>query len=278
MNRLRLQMLDHRVAIEAFEPTLLDELAQLLTPFPSLPDGVSFDFVYRLEGERTGYRVLRNGILLQEGIGREDCFATIQEDLAFFLVQHRTFGLLHAAALLKGEKVVLLPGPSGSGKTTLAALLLKHGYLYLSDEFAPVSFDLTVMPYPVPLKLRASTLRLLPPLAPEVTLWPNPFWARGEQVFYGLPTQRLLLTGEWPVGLIVFPQPDELRKTEVHRLQPGTAALWLLAMLLNWDLLGEAGFSAVAELVTRIPCYTLTSGKPGEAVQAIEDLGRGHDG
>lgn len=275
MNRLRLQVLDRRVAIEADDSTLLGGLAQLFSALPQLPEGAAFDLVYRLEGERTGYRLLRNGVLLKGGAGREDCFAAIQGDLASFLAQSRTFGLLHAAALLKGDRVVLLPGDSGSGKTTLAAALLQRGFQYLSDEFAPLSLPrLRVRPYPLPLRLRERMLPLLLPLDGLLSLWPEPFWARGERVFYGLPVSRVLPRGEWPVGSIVFPRIEVGGPTEVQRVKPGIAALHLLAHLINAPLLREAGVKAAADLATAIPCYTLTVGEVDAAARLIEDVHR----
>ena len=46
--------------------------------------------------------------------------------------------ILHAAALIKDRRTLLLAGPSGAGKTTLALSLIQGGYRLLSDDFAPL--------------------------------------------------------------------------------------------------------------------------------------------
>jgi hypothetical protein len=64
--------------------------------------------------------------------------------IVYHLANNSLTGLVfHAAALAWEGRGLLLPGPSGSGKTTLAALLLKQGFDYLTDELAFVPSDTT---------------------------------------------------------------------------------------------------------------------------------------
>jgi len=50
------------------------------------------------------------------------------------LLRARETYFVHAAALAKNGKGVLIPGPSGSGKTTLSLTLLRGGFRFLSDD------------------------------------------------------------------------------------------------------------------------------------------------
>lgn len=251
--------------------TMFGELSQLTALLPSPPPETSLDIVYKIEESNGEYRIVGDGTS-REGVRWEEVFCEIQEDLAIRLVQNRIYWLLHAASLVNKGKAVLLAGESGSGKTTLAALLLKEGYRYMSDEFAPLSFNMNVMPYPLPLRLRESALRLLPPLLPELALWPTPFCARGEKVFYGLPASWLLPheTGV-PVGMVVFPYVCSSGRTDLKKVKQGIAALRLISLTLNREILGEAGVTSVVDLVQQVPCYDLVIGEIGEAVKLISE-------
>jgi len=48
--------------------------------------------------------------------------------------------LVHAGAIAKGGKGVLITGPSGSGKSTSCLTLLRCGYQYLGDDYVWVEF------------------------------------------------------------------------------------------------------------------------------------------
>jgi hypothetical protein len=70
--------------------------------------------------------------------------------------------LLHAGAVERSGRVVLVGGDSGRGKSTLAAALVQHGFAYATDEVAiidPSTFE--VLPYPKALDLDTDALGLL---------------------------------------------------------------------------------------------------------------------
>ncbi len=261
-----------RVGIRAPSAPLFAELSWLTAALPSVPPDTPLDIVYHVEQTDRGYRLIRGGAA-EEGLSREEVFRALVVDLAFRAARKARFVLLHAAAVVKDGRVVLLPGPSGSGKTTLAAFLLKRGYCYLSEDLTPLSLDLTARPFPFPLRLREGALRLLAPLAPELTLWPTSFWAWGEQVWYALPgSWHHPLEAEAPVGLIVFPRLRSDGPTEARKLKPGLAALKLMTQTVNRDLLGDKGFGVAADLVHDVPCYDLLVGEAAEAAELIESL------
>ena len=56
---------------------------------------------------------------------------------------------LHASAVEKDGRLVLLASPSGSGKSTLAARLMQRGYRLFSDDFIPVCLERQLL-YPFP--------------------------------------------------------------------------------------------------------------------------------
>ncbi len=260
------------VGIRTPAADLEDELSRLTAFLPSLPPRTPLDLEYQIEKIQDEYRIARKGASF-EAQKRETVFGVIQRDLSYELAESRAFGLIHAATLLRDGRALLLPGPSGSGKTSVCAALLKRGFRYLSDEFAPLSADLTVRPYPLPMKVRRSSLEILSPLGPEVTLHPRPFPAGGEEVFYGMPAAGLVESGgEWPVGAIVFPRVQPRGRTRTRPVKPGTAALRILAQTVNGHVLEEKGFSVAADLVQAVACRDLEVGEIREAAAAVEHI------
>src|SRR5205085_12304085 len=55
-----------------------------------------------------------------------------------------------------GATTLVIPGAPHSGKTTLVAALVRAGATYHSDEYAPVTPDGLIAPYPKPLSVRAA--------------------------------------------------------------------------------------------------------------------------
>ncbi len=69
---------------------------------------------------------------------------------------------LHAGSVAVGSKACLLPADSGSGKSSLVTAAVLDSAAYLSDEFALLSTDGYVLPFPRPLqwgKLRHPAFR-----------------------------------------------------------------------------------------------------------------------
>jgi len=60
--------------------------------------------------------------------------------------------MIHAAAVEKDGKSLLLPAFGGAGKTLAAGLLIRdHGFKFLADDIAMIKADGTVLPFPRPL-------------------------------------------------------------------------------------------------------------------------------
>ena len=75
-------------------------------------------------------------------------------------VASESYLLLHAAAVERGDRAVLLPAPSGSGKSTLSAGLVAAGFGYLTDDVCAIDLETArVRPYPKPITLGPDVVR-----------------------------------------------------------------------------------------------------------------------
>jgi len=71
----------------------------------------------------------------------------------------RRFLLLHAAAVERGGKALILTGESGSGKSTLAAMLGEQGWRLLADEFVLIDPESMMLhPFPRAVSLKNSAI------------------------------------------------------------------------------------------------------------------------
>ena len=96
--------------------------------------------------------------------GRRPLHAATRRELAGHLYQalieaahpdRQFLVFLHAGAVIRNGRSVLLAGSSGSGKSTLTARLLVAGATYLSDELTGVAAgDLALCPLPTALSLK----------------------------------------------------------------------------------------------------------------------------
>lgn len=76
-------------------------------------------------------------------------------ELELWVAEHaRGLIFVHAGVVYVDGFAVLLPGRSFSGKSTLVSALVDRGALYGSDEYAVISADGFVHPYPRPISLR----------------------------------------------------------------------------------------------------------------------------
>lgn len=68
---------------------------------------------------------------------------------------------LHAAALQRADRTLLLAGPSGSGKTTLSVALAHAGWGFGSDEIVLVEHGLSLRPVPLPPCIKSDSFALI---------------------------------------------------------------------------------------------------------------------
>lgn len=67
--------------------------------------------------------------------------------------------VLHASAVCRNQRGLLLLGPDGAGKTTLALTLGARGFEIYSDEYAVIDQQqFHVIPYPAPMAIKDSPL------------------------------------------------------------------------------------------------------------------------
>jgi hypothetical protein len=213
------------------------------------------------------------------GLDLGEALATFWERVSFLLIDDlRDAIALHAAALCRENRFVLLPGRSGSGKTHLSLWYRALGFDMGSDEIVTAS----------PSPNGTSTLVLGGALARPVILKPS------------VDASALLRPGETPVaqqdsscglllrlengmpwaqmaidrGIIVFPRFTPGAPFNVTALTPGLACLRLIENCLNARNLPRGGLPVASLLARQASAISLEYGETRQLEGTLDVLTR----
>jgi hypothetical protein len=186
---------------------------------------------------------------------------------------------LHAGVVGKDGRLILLPGKSGSGKTLLTARLVASGCEYYSDEVALVERDTDrVRPVPLSLCVKESGIGPLAPHFPGLLDLPAHRRKDGAAVRYLPPPPPRSLPEEGRSGIpavLVFPVHVDGAPAVLRPLSAAEAFGRLLDECVAIPrALSVADATALVGIVAGMRCFTLTSGDPDSAAEAILEIVR----
>lgn len=211
--------------------------------------------IYRLDKDYTICPILMDEI-------RKSCYEHV-----------RDYILLHAGAVVKNGRAILLPGKSESGKTTLTLGLMNHGYKYLTDEISAIYHEtMEVSPFQRPIYVDTWSR----PLRQEVNKSFKTYRYRdeGERWQYIVPQNGAVMPRDvrWKVDWIIFPRYTPKGKVILKPLGPAKAIMALMQRGWNQRLFTDRGLKIFTGLVRRARCYTLEMGDLEEACELVEGL------
>lgn len=162
---------------------------------------------------------------------------------------------LHAGAVARDGRAIVMAAPQEAGKTTLTAGLLRRGLDYLTDEAAVLDRDtLEVTAYPKPLSIDRGSWPLFPELEP-----------RGPRADF-VDDQWLVPSGTGGLGaavdraspaLVLAPQYTPGGRTAAHRVRPAEMVQLLSHSTFHFSRHTLDNLHALARLVERCDYYRL---------------------
>lgn len=182
----------------------------------------------------------------------------------FQLLRRRGCYTIHAGALEKYGRGVLISGNSGRGKTTSIISLLRSGYRYLSDDH-PLIRDagthVEVLPFPTMINVTDATIEFFPELrnAPDHVLHAG--WTKWS--FYAEDLYPISVGDCCQLAVILFPHVLDAPHSHLELL-PKSRALELLlpqALLVYDPEVARREFQVLAKLVEQVDCYRLHFGR-----------------
>lgn len=191
-------------------------------------------------------------------------------------VQNRL--VLHAAALERNGRALILPAPPGSGKSTLCAALAHHGWRLLTDESVLLDVERVTVSGPVrPVSLKNASIEVIRSFCPDAELnTPVHDTLKGTVSHMRVPAPAVARAGEEAQpGWIVFPRFRPQAATQLTEREPGAALMGLIDNAFNYAALGSRAFHALGQLVEQSRPLDFTYSRLDEAIAVFEELADG---
>jgi HprK-related kinase A len=181
--------------------------------------------------------------------------------------------LLHASAVEKDGRALIMTGASGSGKSTLAAMLGCKGWRFMGDEF--VLLDLVsgeTVPFPRLISLKNEAIGAMQATALDGRFGPLMRATPKGDIRHLVPAQDAIKAMGEPAkpALLLFPSFgfDPI----VRDIAPSEVFMRLTQASTNYVALGEAGFTALTRFIKSVPARAIDYRDGNEAQALVNQL------
>jgi len=259
----------------------ISALEALYRAYPAPEDGIA-DFTVRLFASRPWRRFFRPKVMiggdyilpeaaplaLRHGLLAAEMGMNLQMALG-----QRRYLLLHASAVERDGKALVMTGVSGAGKSTLAALLMTRGWRLMGDEFALLAPETgRIHAFPRLISLKNQAIDVMASAAPSGEWGPLlPDTPKGA-IRHLVPDARSIAAMAEPArpALILFPSFGH--EAAVRPVEPSEAFVRLTQASTNYVALAESGFRALTHLVTTVPSRAIDYPDAESAIAQVEAL------
>lgn len=246
-------------------------------PRPDVPD-----FTVRLFAARPWRRMLRPSVTiggdytlpdaaplpLAQGLLAAEMAMNLQMALGY-----RRHLLLHASAVERDGRAVLMTGISGAGKSTLATLLAARGWRFMGDEFALLdcaSGRVHAFPRLVSLKNEGVVAALA--AAPAARTGPLLAGTPKGNIRHMVPDARAIAAMDEPATPALLLYPRHGFAAAVRGVPPSEAFVRLTQASTNYVMLGEPAFGALTTLIRTVPQVAIDYPDGATALAQVEAL------
>lgn len=272
--------------IQSHIPSVARSLGSLYRDFQVSDTPGFYDFHCELRAPRSYRRFYRPQVLFFSD--RRSVFKPLAYHQAYPMLEwglnwcianqvpHRL--VLHAAALERDGKALILPAPPGSGKSTLCAALSHHGWRLLTDESVLVDLTTNEVSGPArPVSLKNDSIHVIRDACPSAVLsTPIEDTLKGTVAHMRPPTDAVHRSHETArPGWIVFPRYQPGAATQLKPRAPGAAFMQLIANAFNYAALGARGFHSTGRVVEQSACFDFSYSRLDEAMEQFDGLADG---
>ena len=277
--RLRIGPVGFRVGSDWRAP--IEQLDRLYRDYPKPYDGIA-DFNVRLFAARPWRRLVRPAVMIGGDYTIPDALplplnlgllaAEMGMNLQMALAQRR-YLLLHASAVERDGKALVMTGVSGAGKSTLATLLMARGWRFMGDEFALLDPETGLIHgFPRLVSLKNESVGVVERLMPDARFGPLlPGTPKGD-IRHVVPDARAIAAMDAPAkpALILFPRFGFA--SEDRPVLPSEIFVRLTQASTNYVAMAERGFDALTTLVQSVPARAIDYPDTDAAVALVERL------
>jgi HprK-related kinase A len=183
--------------------------------------------------------------------------------------------VIHAAAVERGGRAVILPAPPGSGKSTLCAGLAFSGWRLLSDELTIIDFDSRHLHgLARPVSLKNASIDVLRRFAPDARIGAVVHETTKGSVAHVRPPPASVEKMDEPAqpAWVVLPKYVPQAAPKLEPLPRAQAFMHLVDNAFNYHLHGANGFAALTAMVDHCDCYQFSYGRLEDAVEVFARL------
>ncbi len=178
---------------------------------------------------------------------------------------------LHAGAVERDGKVIVMPAASGSGKSTLTATLMHHGFTLFSDETVVLDDDGHVEPLPFGMNIKEGSWDILAPMYPELDDLDTHSRFDGQGIRFLLP--KKMHQGTRKATHMIFPKYVQDAETALIAIGANEALAKIQeATYQVQERLDADKFRLILEKLIALPKYALVYSDLDEAIGVIDRL------
>ncbi|MEG3145452.1 HprK-related kinase A [Sphingomonas sp. RT2P30] len=257
-------------------------IAQLETLYAGYPKPEVPDFSVRLFPVRPWRRFVRPSVTIGGDFMLPDAAplpldqgllaAEMGMNLQMALGQRR-YLLLHASAVERDGKALLMTGVSGAGKSTLSALLSARGWRFMGDEFALIDPETgLVHAFPRLVSLKNAAIGVVAGALPEARFGPLLAGTPKGDIRHLVPDAAAVAAMATPVAPALLLFPSYGFEAAERAVPPSEVFVRLTQASTNYVALGERGFSALTQLVKSVPARAIDYPDTDSAAAQVEKL------
>lgn len=262
---------------------IIPEFAQLYAHHPLVSDEAFIDFHVAIQTSNGIRRWLRpqarfvvDGIEPFTPLPRVQALPMIEWGLNWCITAYSQHVLvLHAAAVARGSRALVMPAPPGSGKSTLCAALVNRGWRLLSDELTIIRLDTgEIAGLARPVNLKNKSIEIIRDFAPAAYLTtPVHDTTKGTVALMAPSAESVRDVEQAAVPCwMVLPRYKAGAPTSLLPMQNGAAFLQIADNAMNYHVLGSKGFEAVGRMVDSCCHYNFEYSQLDEAISQFELL------
>ncbi len=257
-------------------------LAEMRSLYQSYPEPDVPDFTVRLEAVSWLRRFIRPSVAingdymlpdaaplpLSQGLLAAEMGMNLQMALGW-----RRQLILHASAVERSGKALIMTGESGSGKSTLSAMLGVDGWRFMGDEFALIDPESgEAVPYPRLISLKNEAIVQARATAIAARFGPLMRGTPKGDIRHMVPPPDAISAMDQRArpALLLFPRFGF--EPAIREVPASEVFMRLTQASTNYVALGEAGFTALTRFVQSVPARAIDYQSGDEAKAIVEQL------
>lgn len=189
--------------------------------------------------------------------------------------QAHQYLIIHAGAVEKNGRAVILPAPPGSGKSTLTAALMLSGWRLLSDELTLIDRRTGLIhALPRPVSLKNQSIDIIRAFSEDAHINRASHDTLKGTVAHLRPLRDSVLRQHEPArpGWVIFPRWQAGSPTRLAPRSQAQTFMFLAQNAFNYSHLGADGFRVGSTLIDQVDCYDFEYSRLDEAIAAFDRL------